>query len=147
MPSDAVSEAVDLLVLRRGELQSEAAAISVEIKRIDHALGALKGDVVAPSATEQGPSVRTLLVRLLEEDARDWSAGEVLAEYSRRGTPVHGKDPDNALRAAIADANKRGLIVRTAPGRYAAKVHENSFAVSDTPSGLAHLFKGEVRVS
>jgi hypothetical protein len=28
-----------------------------------------------------------------KEEDRDWSTNEILAEYERRGTPVHGKDP------------------------------------------------------
>lgn len=57
---------------------------------------------------------------LLEEGDRDWSVGEVLAEYQDRGTPVHGQDPSNALRAAMADAKKKRMVVSTDVGRYKA---------------------------
>ena len=61
-----------------------------------------------------------MAVTLMEEADRDWSAPEVLGEYMRRGTPVHGVDPSNVLRAAFADAKKRGMIFSTAVGRYKA---------------------------
>ena len=68
-----------------------------------------------------------MMLNLLYEGGRDWSVNEILSEYQNRGTPVEAKDPSNALRAAVAEANRAGTIVRTAPGRYRA---------ADDPSGV-----------
>lgn len=72
-----------------------------------------------------------MLVNLLDEEDRDWSVNEVLDEYRRRGTPVHGADPSNALRAAIADANKAEQIVRTSMGRYKSAKWQTARTVKD----------------
>ena len=75
--------------------------------------------VIPPASGGRRPSVRTMALALMEEEDRDWSTGEILTEYRRRGTPVHGTDPNNALRAALADAKKRRLVYSTGViGRY-----------------------------
>jgi hypothetical protein len=66
------------------------------------------------------PSVRSMMLALLDEQDRDWSAGEVLDEWEHRGQPIRGADPSNATRAAISESNKAGQIYRTSPGRYKA---------------------------
>ena len=79
-----------------------------------------------PSATVPSPeelvgtrlSVKTRMLVLMAEADRDWSVAEVLEEYDRRGFPIQAKDPKNALRAAVAEANRDGLIFRTSTGRY-----------------------------
>lgn len=113
-----------LMALRQREAELDA-----ETDRVRRAIASLESLVPsdetqpqrAPSAHDPNrPSVRTMLVNLLDEEDRDWSAAEILAAYRRRGNPVHGKDPSNALRAALADAKKRGMIVATGVGRYKA---------------------------
>lgn len=121
---DAVNSALKALRSKRHELQDELGRVEQAI----NALAALAPGEPTPggnggatrSAAEPParPSVRTMLVSLLDEENRDWSAAEVLAEYERRGTPVHGASPDNALRAAMVDASKAGQIERVATGRY-----------------------------
>lgn len=113
-----VAAALELLAKKR-------ASLSDELRQVDEAIASLEKLVGKRAPATAGydrnrPSVRTKLVTLLEEQDRDWSAGEVLDEYERRGDPVHGQDPANALRAALADAKKRGMIVRTDVGRYKA---------------------------
>ena len=71
-----------------------------------------------PSPKAQPPSVKTLMLELMAEGDRDWSTNEILTEYDSRGTPVHGKDPGNAIRAALAEALKAEQIIRTQVGRY-----------------------------
>jgi len=123
-PDDAVAQAEALLRQRREEHLAQ-------VEKIDAALAALAGSVPTnlnryPFQSDGGTgaitnkSVRMMLLDLLNESDRDWSVNEILAEYMKRGTPIHGKDPSNALRAAIADANKAHTIVRTDVGRYAA---------------------------
>jgi hypothetical protein len=75
-----------------------------------------------------------MLNLLYEESDRDWSVNEILTEYESRGNPVTAKDPSNALRAAVAEANKAGTIVRTVPGRYRAAAE----AIDMTPPALAY---------
>lgn len=126
MPDDPVEEAIQLLQKRREEALAE-------VERIDNALTQLGRPTPRTSPARmipieleasgfvlsERPSVRGMLVKLLgEEDDRDWNVAEVLAEYERRGTPVHGKDPENALRAAVNEAYKAGQIIRTGYGRY-----------------------------
>ncbi len=55
---------------------------------------------------------------LLDEEPRDWNAKEILAELDRRGLPIAAQDPENALRAAIYEANRDEKITRSSPGRY-----------------------------
>lgn len=117
---DAIQEAIALIRAKRDEALAE-------VERQTHALAALEA-LAAPGMTAseptpsgprtRGPSVRTKALALMDEGPRDWSTGEIIAEYQRRGDPVHGKDPPNALRAALADLFKAKLIYRTAPGRY-----------------------------
>lgn len=106
-------------------LREKVAALDAESQRLRQAIAALEAlgghssEVPRSSSHDRNrPSVRTMAIELMEEKDRDWSAGEILAEYDQRGTPVHGQDPNNALRAALADALKRGLVVRTEVGRY-----------------------------
>lgn len=118
MPAnDAIAEARDILVQRRDELTSE-------LSRITQALEALTGVGMPPNGDgivrAPSQSVRSMLLALLDESNRDWSTYEILAEYQRRGTPIHGADPNNALRSAISDANKATQVFRTTPGRYKA---------------------------
>jgi len=128
MRHDAVDEAVGLLMKRRDEALAE-------VQRIERALADL-GRPVADQATEAPPtvmrpevidahprgtqhlSVRGRLVALLDEEDRDWTVGEVIAEYERRGVPFTVKAPDNALRAALVEAQRKGQVERTTPGRY-----------------------------
>ena len=117
---DPVRDAVKALKQRKQELAAET-------KRVDQALNALlgltdqDGRAAATPRPKGSPSVRTMLLNLLREDfSRDWSVNEILAEYEERGTPIHGAKPENSLRAAIADSNKSGQIVRTDAGRYRA---------------------------
>ncbi len=120
-----VAEALDLLSQQR-------ATLADELRQVDDAIAALEklvGKKGATKAIRSGPSVRTKLVALLEEEARDWSAGEIIHEYERRGDPIQGADPSNALRAAFADAKKRGMIVSTGVGRYQA----SKWQERDTP--------------
>lgn len=112
--ADAVEEALELLKHRQ-------LALTDEMRRVTDAIKALENRSPIVNRLTQDPnrpSVRTMVVQLLDERNRDWSAAEILAEYKNRGTPVHGRDPSNALRAALADAKKRGMIVSTGVGRY-----------------------------
>lgn len=103
-------------------LQQEREDLVGRLSQVDEAIAALKklmgrGRPSTP-ADPNRPSVRTKVLRLLDEAARDWSAGEIIEEYRRRDDPIHGRDPSNALRAALADAKKKGMIVSTGVGRY-----------------------------
>lgn len=115
---DPVAEALALLRRKRDALMGEVRHVEEGIAALEKLLGATASP--ATSHDPNRPSIRTMALSLMEEADRSWSVGEILAEYERRGTPVHGKDPNNALRAAIADAFKAGMIHRTAPGRYVA---------------------------
>jgi hypothetical protein len=115
-PSDPVRDALKALKQRRQELNAE-------LKRVDQALSALTGlsdqEGRSGARPKGAPSVRQMLLTLLTEwGARDWSVAEILEAYQRKGTPIHGSRPENALRAAIADAYRGGQIIRTAQGRY-----------------------------
>jgi len=121
MPDDPVEEAIQLLQKRRTQALAE-------VERIDNALTQLGRPTPRPQALpgpysfqlppERPMSVRSMLIALLRETDRDWNVAEILAEYEQRGTPVHGKDPENALRAAVNEAYKAGQIIRTSHGRY-----------------------------
>jgi hypothetical protein len=105
-------------------LGQKRATLADELRQVDEAIASLEKLVGkkprAKTTDRSGPSVRTKLVTLLEEEPRDWSAGEILQEYKRRGDPIQGADPSNALRAAFADAKKKGMIYSTSVGRYMA---------------------------
>jgi hypothetical protein len=118
MVDDAVAQADQILAAREAVLLQELARIRDARRGLERVRPASEPPRPTTKEVQQRLSVRTLLLNLLEEADRDWSANEVLAEYERRGTPIHGADPSNALRAAISDANKAKQIVRTAVGRY-----------------------------
>ncbi len=113
--NDVLTEARDLLTRKRDECLAE-------IAQIDKALDALSGVGGGSPSNGAAPekSVRTMVFDLFGEADRDWSVAEVLDEYERRGRPVHGKDPGNALRAALSAAFRQDKVERTAPGRYRA---------------------------
>lgn len=122
MPAASVTHAYESLVARHEELMDEA-------RQIEAAMA-----VLAPLAAKATPlrsdrdrnagvrprSAKSLMLDLLAESDRDWSVGEVIAEYGRRSVPIHVKDPNNAMRAAVAEANAAGQIFRVSPGRYKA---------------------------
>ncbi len=122
MTTDPIADA--LATLRQGrQLALE------EVRRIDMAIANLEQLSQQPARSHRPtpdeivgtrPSVKNMLLQLLVEADRDWSVGEVLVEYDRRGFPIKAKDPKNALRAAVAEANRDGDIFRTATGRYKA---------------------------
>jgi hypothetical protein len=113
----AVGEALALLREKRDALLADVEHVQAAIAALEKLSGTPGATGSTPRDADR-PSVRTMAVDLMNEDDRDWSVAEILTEYKDRGTPVHGKDPKNALRAALADAKKRGLIASTAPGRY-----------------------------
>jgi hypothetical protein len=130
---DPVAQAISLLKDKRYAILSaardQANAIEIAISTLEQALPSQarsatpdrdETQIVPPPVADlpPGASVRMMMQALLDEEDRDWSSFEILQEYQRRGRPIHGKDPDNALRAALADAHKAGRIERTAPGRY-----------------------------
>jgi hypothetical protein len=121
MDDDALTQALSLLRQSRSDATAELARIEDAIRALEN-LSKKASTRTAPQpllpGLLPGRSVRTMMLNLLDEGDRDWSVAEILAEYQHRGTPVHGKDPDNALRAAIADAYKAGTIARTSIGRY-----------------------------
>ncbi len=134
---DTIEEVTEVLRQRLRVVRAEA-------KRLEAALSALAPDPIPGDKSSEGhrPSVRALVVSLLAEEDRDWSVGEILAEYERRGAPVHGQDPSNAARAALADAKKRGMVTSTTVGRYRSATWP-SFDPNDpfedfpTPNGVA----------
>ncbi|MGO8826168.1 MAG: hypothetical protein ACLQU9_13145 [Acidimicrobiales bacterium] len=126
MSTDPIHDAILALEAKRD-------ALTGEVNRLTQAISALLalGEVGAPQPPMASPrpvvvppsgrlSVKQMMLQLLYEQDRDWNVNEILAEYQKRGTPIQAKDPSNALRAAVAEANKAGDIVRTTPGRYKA---------------------------
>lgn len=113
--TNPVGEALALLEQKQSSLKSELAQVDEAVSALRKLVGKERpGGKTDP----RRPSVRTKVVRLLEEEDRDWSAGEIIAEHQERGDPIQGSDPPNALRAAFADAKKKGLIVSSGVGRY-----------------------------
>lgn len=111
------------LEARRNEVLQEAKRLDAAIKAIAN----LTETTAAPSSSQakHRVSVRTMLLRLLDEEDRDWSVNEIIDEYKKRKSPIPGKGPSNALRAAIAEAYKVEQIFRTTTGRYkATKWHQ-----------------------
>lgn len=121
---DPVVEAMRVLERRRTEALEEVKRLDMAIVALSNLTTAPASELPAPVFVEHSPiprpSVKTMMLALLGESDRDWSVNEVLAEYESRGTPVQAQDPSNALRAAVAEANKVGQIFRTATGRYKA---------------------------
>ncbi len=128
---DLLIDAVDVLKRRRDERLAEANKLAQAISTLDGITPGSSPDEAPsdgaepqsvteepPSVKAQPPSVKTLMLDLMAEGDRDWSTNEILTEYDARGTPVHGKDPGNAIRAALAEALKADQIIRTQVGRY-----------------------------
>lgn len=117
---------VSLLETKR-QLEARRTEIQEEAKRLDAAITALVNLTAktshAPSSVGAGRArvgVKTMMLRLLGEEDRDWSVNEIIVEYTKRKTPVQGKSPSNSLRAAIAESYKAGQVFRTTTGRYKA---------------------------
>lgn len=141
-PADPVEAAVSALRRKREELAYEAEQLDRAIEALELVVGRKRPGADYQGASIRRSSVRTMAIALMDEADQDWSTSEILAEYQRRGTPVHGKDPSNALRAALADAKKRGMIVNTRPGRY--KSARWASAQRTGLGGLSALLDGPV---
>lgn len=125
MATEHDDELVDILLERRIKRLEERKRIDAELEHIESFLAVLTTQQSVPAAFDvigprfaPRPSVREMLVALLQEDDRDWSAAEVLAEYESRGTPIHAKNPGNSVRSAIGAAMEHRTIYRTTEGRY-----------------------------
>jgi hypothetical protein len=128
-----VSEALALLEQKQASLRDELAQVEKAVSALRKLTG--RGQSTVPNDPTR-PSVRTKVVRLLDEEPRDWSAAEIIAEYERRGDPIHGSDPPNALRAAFADAKKKGMILSTGVGRYQASKWNRSASNGTVPDSV-----------
>lgn len=142
--ADPLDKVIDTLFQRRLELE-------VELARIDAALKALlpSGPMTMDETATAVPPIRTarlsvrqMVVALLDEANRDWSVSEVLAEYERRGTPIHGASPEKSLRAALAEAKKAGQIVSTAWGRYKSAGYAAPFLPADRMTAMYEHARG-----
>ncbi len=150
MTDDPIAEVLESLRLKLAGVEREADRITDAIAALE-ALSA-EGIRVAQVVARRPPtrsvpsarlSVKQMMLNLLYEQDRDWSVNEILAEYESRGTPITAKDPNNALRAAVAEANKTGDIVRTAQGRYKAAEPPSDDSVPLDPSeGLGFVAGG-----
>ena len=121
MNDDPIRQAVELLLHGRQKAQLELQRIDAALTSLGHLspgpeLGALYEAALMTPASP--PSIRSVVVSLLDEEAKDWSAPEVLAELESRKVELRSKDPANAVRAALAEANKNGEAFRTGYGKY-----------------------------
>jgi hypothetical protein len=119
MTTDPIADAIERLRQGRQEAIQEVRRIEMAIANLEQLRQQPAASVPNPEElVGTRPSVKSMMLQLLVESDRDWSVAEVLAEYDRRGFPIQAKDPKNALRAAVAEANRDGAIFRTALGRY-----------------------------
>ncbi len=120
---DPILEALTALRHRREEAMQEVQRIETAIASLELLVPVAAPPLFIPPPSEvewPRPSAKSLMMRLMLEGDRDWSVPEVIQEYENRGITFQVKDPNNALRAAVAEENKKGTILRTAPGRYKA---------------------------
>lgn len=129
-PADPIAAALSQLISDRDDHLAQASRLSEAITALEAVRGPGED---GPATAGSRPSVRMMMMQLVNEENRDWSTAEILTEYQHRGTPIHGKDPNNALRAAIADAYKAGQIARTTTGRYKATKWADSTSLLDSP--------------
>ena len=126
--SDAVDEAVSLLVKRRNEALAEVLQIEKALSDLGHPVSAEPPVGQRRRLMDPPPiplsSVRGKVLALLIEEDRDWSVGEIITAYERRGEPFTVKNVDNAIRAALVETQKKGQVVRTAIGRYKSATFE-----------------------
>ncbi|MDQ3641794.1 MAG: hypothetical protein M3450_10150 [Actinomycetota bacterium] len=133
--SDDLLDAISLLRRKRADHLAQ-------VEKIDAALAALAAVIEEPEQRQNGESrpsglaarvvekigqaqaqaqtTRQKIVSLAEEADRNWSAGQMISEYQRRGEPFAGANPDSAVRAAIVTAMQKDELYRTAYGRYRA---------------------------
>jgi hypothetical protein len=109
---DRAQAGLDALARAEGFGASTSPGLGVRVSEGDRRAPDLEGG--------RRPSIARMLLALLDEADREWTVPEVLREYEVRGTPVHGKRPDHALRVAVGDTLKAGRIFRTATGHYKA---------------------------
>ena len=123
---DHLDDVIQTLYQRRTELEAELQRVNAALKAlvpptsvtVTPATATATASAPPPGIQTQRLSVRQMVVILLDEGNRDWSVSEILYEYERRGTPVHGANPDKSVRAGILEAEKAGQIQRTDRGRY-----------------------------
>jgi len=135
MTTDPIADAIERLRQGRQEAIQEVQRIEMALANLEQLRHQPARAVSNPEElVGTRPSVKSMMLQLLVEANRDWSVSEVLAEYERRGFPVKAKDPKNALRAAVAEANRDGAIFRTAIGRYkSAKWYPSSEPSAEEP--------------
>jgi len=88
------------------------------------------GWMAASGLTPSGPAVRlfdqprmsvkTKALTLLEEEDRKWTYDEILKEWERRGDPIQGNKPKQALRTATWDLVSARRVVALEPGVFKA---------------------------
>jgi hypothetical protein len=78
-----------------------------------------------------GRSVKEMALSLMESQGRVWTYDDIMEEYQRRGTPIHGTQPKQALRTAVWELVKSGKVVSIEPGKFKA-----ARFVSTGPGGM-----------
>lgn len=126
MPGDAVGTAVAMLRQAYDDKLRE-------LRRIESALQALGQPPVGPlsslgpaaRASHERPRitrrVRPEVVAIAEEYYGPWSAPEIERELAKRGYAFDVKDLKNAIRSAISEAHRAGVLVRQGYGQYVAR--------------------------
>ena len=78
-----------------------------------------------------------MILSLVREAPRGWTADEIVEEYTRRGTPMEVADPTKAVFNALSRGNKKGWLTKIDRGVYAAPEHAK--AVKESILGVEFL--------
>ncbi len=127
--SDDLTDVIATLVERRDGHQAAAALLNEAIASLSK-LGPAPRLAIAPASEPAKPtpprtpgdggtlSVYETVLAFASEGPKDWTAGDVMGEAERRGTPIGVKNPKNAVFSAMSRAHRKGDLVRTGHGTY-----------------------------
>jgi hypothetical protein len=127
---NAITEAVALLQSRHSEITNEISELKHQRAEIENALAALgaplgrrglggreRSDRPRRSAEQIESSVKGSVQALLDEENRDWSPGEIVAEFERRGVRHEVKNLRSSVRTALYHLRASSNAVEVGNGR------------------------------
>ncbi|HVX19734.1 MAG TPA: hypothetical protein VHB02_00130 [Acidimicrobiales bacterium] len=129
--TDHVAEAIRYLEASRRELEEELTKVLQALELLQAAPSAHA--VVLPTATPARPSVKSQVQKLLEEQGGPWKAPAIADTIKGWEDTPEVTDLPNAVRTALLDLTKSGLVVRVGYGSYRGAKWESHDTVGTIP--------------
>lgn len=109
--------------------------LRIEQDRLGRAIAVLTDDRDTGSTHRRrsGPSVRTRVIDLLENEQRSWTVTEALGALESQGQPVLSVDPRWLVSVTLSGLVRGRLAVRVGPGTYRAAKSAGQHSATQPP--------------